>query len=93
MGITKKPRQEIIMTVSPLPGTINSCRASSIRNPVAPKVKTAKISLYFLVFLMAKEHAMAPPTPNRIRKIAAIEIDKSLYPNGFIRKLALAPKI
>ncbi len=39
------------------------------------------------------ELIIAPIVPNIIKQTAAKDIAMSLYPNGFIRKLALAPNI
>jgi hypothetical protein len=42
---------------------------------------------------MKMEPIIAPTVPNKISPTAAIDIERSAKPNGFIKKFALPPKI
>lgn len=70
-----------------------SWKAKMSRKAVAPKVDIVIINLYFLVFLIKIELRIAPTVPNSINPTAPKDICRSLYPYGFIKKLALDPNI
>jgi len=59
----------------------------------APRQQVLKISLKHRYFLRIKELITAPTVPNRMRKMAAIEMSKSDAPNGLMRRLALEAKV
>jgi hypothetical protein len=59
----------------------------------APRQQVLKINLKHLYFLSIKELMTAPAVPNKMRKMAAIEMSKSDAPNGLIRRLALEAKV
>ena len=58
-----------------------------------PTQHVKKTFLYSRCFLRYIELNIAPIVPNTIRKIAAIEISKSVGPKGLMSRLALEAKV